>query len=98
LIRDIARSSQLWHSCLCLAVDASRGPRAESPAAAALDKRRSGYGYVLSVQDCDAKTSRAQELGAHVMMAPQDVPGTGRFAVLKDPTGAVFALIAITPM
>jgi hypothetical protein len=26
------------------------------------------------------------------MMGPQDIPGTGRFAILTDPQGAMFAL------
>jgi uncharacterized protein len=52
----------------------------------------------LSVADCDASMARAVELGATVLMPPQDVPGTGRFAVLQDPTAAVFAIIAFIPM
>ena len=42
--------------------------------------------------DCDAVTARAQSLGATVYVPPSDIPGTGRFSVLADPQGAVFAL------
>jgi predicted enzyme related to lactoylglutathione lyase len=52
----------------------------------------------LSVSDCDAEVSRATRLGASVLVPPQDVPGTGRFSVLQDPTGAVVAIIALIPM
>jgi predicted enzyme related to lactoylglutathione lyase len=52
----------------------------------------------LSVADCDAAAARAAELGAKVLVPPQDVPRTGRFSILQDPTGAVFAIIAFLPM
>jgi uncharacterized protein len=52
----------------------------------------------LSVSDCDAALARAKELGATVIVPAQDIAGTGRFAVLQDPTGAVFAIIALLPM
>jgi predicted enzyme related to lactoylglutathione lyase len=44
------------------------------------------------VDDCDASTSKASSLGGKVMVGPQDIPKTGRFAVLTDPQGAMFAL------
>jgi predicted enzyme related to lactoylglutathione lyase len=46
----------------------------------------------LQVADCDASTAKAKELGASVMVPPQDIPKTGRFAVLTDPQGAMFAV------
>jgi predicted enzyme related to lactoylglutathione lyase len=46
----------------------------------------------FQVVDCDASTAKAKELGASVMVPPQDIPKTGRFAVLKDPQGAMFAV------
>ena len=52
----------------------------------------------LSVADCDQWVARARELGATVYVPPQDVPGTGRFSVLQDPSGAVFAVITFVPM
>jgi predicted enzyme related to lactoylglutathione lyase len=52
----------------------------------------------LSVADCDAVAARAAEMGAKVLVPPRDVPNTGRFSVLQDPTGAVFAIIAFVPM
>lgn len=42
--------------------------------------------------DCDASVRTATGLGAQVMVGPQDIPKTGRFAVLTDPQGATFAL------
>jgi hypothetical protein len=42
--------------------------------------------------DVDADTQKAERLGAQVVVAPMDIPGTGRFSVLVDPQGATFAL------
>lgn len=49
----------------------------------------------FAVGDCDASFSQAQELGAAVMAPPMDIPGIGRFAILADPQGAVFAIIKL---
>jgi predicted enzyme related to lactoylglutathione lyase len=46
----------------------------------------------FQVAGADASTAKAKELGAHLMVGPQDIPNTGRFAILSDPQGAVFAL------
>ena len=46
----------------------------------------------FQVEDCDASAAKAKELGGMVMVGPQDIPGTGRFAVVSDPQGAVFAV------
>lgn len=54
-------------------------------------------GYV-TVADCDATVAKAKELGGTVKMGPDDVPGVGRFAVIADPTGGVFAVITYTAM
>jgi hypothetical protein len=48
----------------------------------------------FAVEDCDASAAKAQELGATQMFAPMDIPGVGRFAVLTDPHGTAFAVIA----
>jgi uncharacterized protein len=46
----------------------------------------------FQVADCDASTAKVKELGGKVMVGPQDIPGTGRFSVVSDPQGAVFAI------
>lgn len=48
-------------------------------------------GYV-AVQDVDEMARRATELGGRIVVPGTDVPGVGRFAVLADPQGAVFAI------
>jgi predicted enzyme related to lactoylglutathione lyase len=53
------------------------------------------WGVYFSVKDCDATVKKAQDLGAKVFMPPTDVPGTGRFATLQDPQGAVFSVIKL---
>jgi predicted enzyme related to lactoylglutathione lyase len=47
----------------------------------------------FAVDDCDAKTAQATELGGSVMKPPDDIPGIGRFSILLDPQGAAFAII-----
>jgi len=44
------------------------------------------------VADVDASTEKAKSLGAHGMVGPQDIPGTGRFSIVSDPQGAFFAM------
>jgi predicted enzyme related to lactoylglutathione lyase len=47
----------------------------------------------FAVNDCDATVKKAQKLGAAVFVPPQDIPDVGRFAILADPEGAVFAVM-----
>ena len=49
----------------------------------------------FAVADCEQAAARAHDLGGTVIAPPSDVPGIGRFAVLQDPTGAVFAVIKL---
>lgn len=46
----------------------------------------------FQVTDVAASASKAKELGGKVMVGPHEIPGTGRFAILTDPQGAVFAV------
>jgi predicted enzyme related to lactoylglutathione lyase len=46
----------------------------------------------FQVTSVDASASKAKELGGKAMVGPQDIPGTGRFAILADPQGAMFAV------
>ncbi len=48
----------------------------------------------FAVKSCDEMADRAKELGGAVSMPPQDIPGMGRFSVLADPQGAVFAVFS----
>lgn len=50
----------------------------------------------FAVEDCDASTAKAVELGATVLMPPNDMD-FGRGAVLADPQGAVLGLGAMSP-
>lgn len=45
----------------------------------------------FAVADADATYAKAMEAGASEMLSPSDFPG-GRFAILADPTGAMFAI------
>jgi predicted enzyme related to lactoylglutathione lyase len=48
----------------------------------------------FQVTDVDGIVERAKSLGGGVHFGPQDIPGTGRFAVLADPQGAAFSVYA----
>lgn len=50
----------------------------------------------VAVPDVDASVRQAVGLGAQQYVAPQDIPTMGRFAVLGDPQGAMFALFSST--
>jgi predicted enzyme related to lactoylglutathione lyase len=47
--------------------------------------------YIL-VNDLDDRAERCTQLGGQVVVPPTDIPGVGRFCVIKDPTGAVVSL------
>ncbi|MFF4700074.1 VOC family protein [Streptomyces chattanoogensis] len=51
----------------------------------------------FGVTDCDATFATATSRGASVLIPPSNAPGVGRLAMLKDPAGAVFALIKGDP-
>lgn len=45
----------------------------------------------IATPDADATTRRAVEMGGKVLTGPIDMPTVGRFTVVQDPQGAVFA-------
>jgi predicted enzyme related to lactoylglutathione lyase len=49
----------------------------------------------FQLADCDATVKKAQSLGGKVLMPATDFEKVGRFAVLSDPQGAVFAVIQL---
>jgi predicted enzyme related to lactoylglutathione lyase len=49
----------------------------------------------FAVADCDRTVERAQSAGASTFVPPMDIEKVGRFAVLADPQGAVFAVIKL---
>jgi uncharacterized protein len=52
------------------------------------------WNLYFAVDDVDAATARAGELGAETVMGPMDVPNGGRFSVLRDPQNAVFSVLS----
>jgi predicted enzyme related to lactoylglutathione lyase len=46
----------------------------------------------FQVADLDAAVSTATSNGGQLMIGPAPIPGTGRFAILTDPQGAMFAV------
>lgn len=48
----------------------------------------------FAVGNVDESAERVKELGGTVNMPPSDIPNMGRFAVVADPQGAVFAIFS----
>ena len=49
----------------------------------------------IAVDDVDASAAKVTELGGNVCVPPTDIPNTGRFCVVNDPSGATFSLITL---
>jgi len=49
----------------------------------------------FQVASADASAAKAQQLGGKLMVPPQDIPNTGRFAIVTDPQGAMFAVFEL---
>jgi predicted enzyme related to lactoylglutathione lyase len=58
------------------------------------EHRQPAWLTFLSVNDVDAAKTTALQLGGKVLFEPHDFPDRGREAVLADPQGAVFAVLA----
>lgn len=52
------------------------------------------WGAYVTVADCDKTVAQCKALGGSVCAGPFDVPTVGRMAVLQDPQGAVFNVMA----
>lgn len=56
------------------------------------------WGNYVQVKNCDESAAKATTLGGKICMPPTDIPNTGRFAMLQDPQGAMFSVIALVEM
>ena len=52
----------------------------------------------IEVDDCAAYVTRAQELGASVLIPPQALPDGDVMAILKDPGGISFGVVRSVPV
>jgi predicted enzyme related to lactoylglutathione lyase len=46
----------------------------------------------VAVGDVDASARTATALGGEVMLAPEDIPDVGRYAIIRDPQGGMLAI------
>ncbi|MEA3035343.1 MAG: uncharacterized protein QOH04_1105 [Sphingomonadales bacterium] len=53
-------------------------------------------GYV-GVEDADETAKRIEAAGGSIHKGPEDIPGVGRFAMVADPGGALFYILAPRP-
>lgn len=51
------------------------------------------WGSYVTVDDVDATAEKAKTLGGEILFGPRDIPKVGRFAVIRDPQGAVISAI-----
>ena len=54
-------------------------------------------GRQMARVDCDAAVQKATGAGGTVIKPAEDIPGVGRFAILRDPASAVFAVLKPEP-
>ncbi len=52
------------------------------------------WGVYVTVENVDATTKLAEEMGANILVQPTEIPNVGRFAIFKDPQGAVLSIIS----
>jgi uncharacterized protein len=87
-MQQLPRSGFVWHELMTRDPGASeqfyRGPEGH-------------WISYIGTDDVDAAARTAQRLGGQVLLAPTDVPGVGRAAVLRDPDGAAFGVFAPAP-
>lgn len=49
----------------------------------------------VAVDNVDDSAKKATDIGGTIVTGPMDIPNVGRFAVVKDPTGAALALFTM---
>ena len=52
------------------------------------------WGAYFGVENCEAATEKAAELGGNVIVPPMNVTDTGRISIVADPQGASFSLFS----
>jgi len=55
------------------------------------------WGAYVTVKNVDELVAQVNSLGGKLLIAPQDIPTVGRFAVIQDPQGAVLNVITYLP-
>lgn len=65
------------------------------PAGGAMPSAWLGY---IGVDDVDAMVKSVEAAGGSVLMAPWEIAGVGRMALLADPQGAAFYVCATNPI
>ncbi len=51
------------------------------------------WGTYVTVSNVDQVAAQAVELGATLLVEPQDIPEVGRFCMIRDPQGAMISAI-----
>jgi predicted enzyme related to lactoylglutathione lyase len=56
-----------------------------------------GWLPYFAVEDADASAAKAASLGGTVLKEPADIPGIGRFSLIRDSQGAMFYVMRFDP-
>jgi predicted enzyme related to lactoylglutathione lyase len=72
----------------------SAGERGVGGIAAAAQGAPPGWIGYVAVADADAAAAAIAAAGGRVLYGPEDIPDVGRFALVADPQGAAFRLLA----
>ena len=67
------------------------------PAEACANGATPGWLGYIAVPDVEAEARRIEAAGGRVLLPARDIPQVGRFAVVSDPQGTVFQLLAPLP-
>lgn len=56
------------------------------------------WGSYVTVEDVEKTAKKVVELGGKILTPPTDIPGTGSFICIQDPTGAIIMAITYEEM
>jgi len=73
---------------ICKAGDEMAGGIMEMEPGTGFDGIPDHWFAYIAVDDIDARVAKVQAAGGEIMRPPFDVPGVGRFAIVKDAAGA----------
>ncbi len=57
-----------------------------------MDGQHPAWTTYIAVADADATAAKIKKAGGEVVAGPMDIPGSGRMAIFRDPSGAYIAL------
>jgi predicted enzyme related to lactoylglutathione lyase len=69
-----------------------RGKLVAGGASIMMAEQHPAWTTYIAVEDADQTVAKIRAAGGEVVMGPDEIPGSGRMAIFRDPTGAYLAL------